>query len=319
MRNIGVEYPEAKKMRLYDLGSPPALEPNQVLIRTHYSGVTNGTERHALMGELGWTAFPSCHGYQHVGVIEDAGRQVDAFKPGDWVFFGRYVGHRGWNVVDIDPHGSHLILPLPDGVDRRLCALFGVAGVATRGIQRFRVAPAQKVWVAGLGPIGQFAAQAARAVGADVTVTEIDQRRLDVATELGAHRAIRAGDPGYIDGLKAAGPYDCIIDCCGLESFLIDVHENQLLAHHGVIGVLAVHGDTVFPWRMLHGLEASIEVSCHFTLDVLRVLLHFVQKDVVRIGPLVSHSVSIDEAPQIYNTLRDNRHELLGVIFDWSE
>ena len=75
MPNIGIEYPEARQMRFYDLADPGPLEPDQILIRTRYSAITNGTERHALMAEFGWKRFPSRHGYQHVGVIVEVGKQ----------------------------------------------------------------------------------------------------------------------------------------------------------------------------------------------------------------------------------------------------
>jgi threonine dehydrogenase-like Zn-dependent dehydrogenase len=68
---------------------------------------------------------------------------------------------------------------------------------------------------------------------------------------------------------------------------------------------------------MLHATEGSIEVSCHFSLDDLRVLLHFVRDGTIRVPPLISHRVPIDEAPRIYSLLRDAPAELLGVVFDW--
>ena len=42
-----------------------------------------------------------------------------------------------------------------------------------------------KVWVAGQGPIGHFAAQAARCVGAHVTVTDVIEKRLEAAEARG--------------------------------------------------------------------------------------------------------------------------------------
>ncbi|HPO07634.1 MAG TPA: zinc-binding dehydrogenase, partial [bacterium] len=239
-------------------------------------------------------------------------------------FFGRYVGHRGWNIQDVahaEPreYSSHLCIRIPDGLNPKYCALLGVAGVSMRGMRRCRVSAAQKVWVAGAGLIGQFAAQAARALGAHVTVTDINDKRLAVARELGAHRVLSASDSNYMSDLKAAGPYDCIVDACGLETLFLDIWESNLLAKGGVICALAVRTKTVFHWSMLHGLEASIEVSCHFSLDDLRILLHFLQLGIIRIEPLVSHVVPIDEAPTIYRTLRDRPAELLGVLFDWSE
>jgi len=324
MHNTGIEFTARGEMGFYDLGPAPDPGPTQILIRTHYSGITNGTERHALMGDFGYGGgYPGRHGYQHVGVVEAAGNQVKAFSEGDILFFGHYVGHRGWHVVDVgagDPasyHLSHLCLKLPDDVEHEFCALFGVAGVGMRHVRRIHVAPAQNVWVAGVGPIGQFAAQAARAFGAYVTVTDINQRRLDVAKELGAHRAINVSDASGNELLKRGGPYNCIIDACGAASLFADIHNNRLLAPRGVIGALAVRAETTFHWGMLHGLEGSIEVSCHFSLEDLGIILHFLRLGTIRIEPLVTHRVPITDAPRIYETMRDRPADLLGVIFDW--
>jgi len=320
MHNIGVEFTARGEMGFYDLGVPPDPGPMQILIRTHYSGITNGTERHALMGDLGYGGgYPGRHGYQHVGVVEAAGNQVKAFSEGDIVFFGNYVGHRGWNIVEVGAghSSSALCIKLPDDVEHEFCALLGVAGVGTRHIRRISVAPAQNVWVAGVGPIGQFAAQAARAFGAYVTVTDLDQRRLDVAKELGAHRAINVSDQSATELLKEKASYNCIVDACGAPSLIPDIYKNRLLAQRGVIGALAVRAETTFHWSMLHGLEGSIEVSCHFSLEDLGIILHFLRLGTMRIKPLVTHRVPITEAPCIYETMRDRRAELLGVIFNW--
>jgi 2-desacetyl-2-hydroxyethyl bacteriochlorophyllide A dehydrogenase len=318
MRNAGIEYIEPGRMGFYDLGTPSDLQPNQILLRTRYSGVTNGTERHALLGEHGWKKFPGRHGYQHVGQVESVGQAVKRFAPGDWVFYGQYVGHKAWHVIDIDPHENHLCLPLPEHVDRRHCALFGVAGVALRAVRRMGIAAGQRVWVAGLGPIGQFAAQAARAVGARVTVTDVVDQRLAAAASLGAHEVINVDGSAGKDRLRQAGPFDCILDCCGAESLLDEIAEMGILASSGLIGLMAVRSRTCFPWAMLHGREARIEVSCHFRVDDLRVLLHLYEQQMVRIAPLVTHCVPVDQAPEIYRILRDRPRELLGVIFEWS-
>lgn len=319
MRTIGIEYPAKGRMHFKELGDPPKLAPTEVLVHTHYTGITNGTERHAMMGEHGWGQFPSAHGYQCVGTIDAVGSAVTEFAVGDWVFFGQYLGHRGWHAVDVSvPNGTHLCQTLPTSDDYKRYALLGVAGVGMRGVRRCRTQPAQNVWVAGLGPIGQFTAQSARALGARVTVSDVNEKRLAIARQLSAHRCLHAGDPDIMEQLKAQGPYERIFDCCGLDSFLLDIFKHQLLARAGVVGCLAVHSQTTFHWSMLHMTEGSIEVSCHFSLDDLKVLIHFIEHGIIRIEPLISHMVSVDDAPRIYATLRDKPTELLGVIFDWS-
>ena len=324
MRTTGIEFAEKGKAVIKELGSPPPPKPTEILIETAYSGITNGTERHALMAEHGWGQFPSCHGYQHVGRVRAVGDAVTTFQPDQWVFYGDYVGHRGWNLVDFaTPPGQaaapRLVLPLPEDVDKQQCALFGTAGVALRGVRRFQVSPAKRVWVVGQGLIGGFAAQAARAYGAEVTVTDVNPGRLERARQWGPHRLLDAtDDKATLAALKERAPYDYIIDGSGIPGLLDQIWQNQLIAHHGCIGLLAVRTDTTFHWSMLHGTEGSIEVSCHFTFDVLRVLLHFVRNGTIQIEPMISHRPPIDDALSIYGQLRDDPGSLLGVVFDWS-
>lgn len=319
-----IEYTSRGQISFVDLGDPPRPGPTEVLMETMYSGITNGTERHALLGEHGWKGnFPSRHGYQQVGVIKAIGDSVRDFNVGDWVFYGRYVGHRGWNIQDVRctdqrSYGSHLVMKLPDRINRDVCALFGVAGVAMRAVRRLRVKGPQNVWVAGAGPIGLFAAQAARVLGAFVTVTDLIPGRLDVAKNLGAGRIIDVSEDDWEKCLKEGGPYDCIIDACGAEALIGDVGRLGLLAHGGVIGLIAVRSETRFVWEMLHGTEASIEVSCHFGLEDLKVLVEFVKRGMIRIEPIITHKEPIERALEVYASLRDNPSRFLGVIFDWS-
>ncbi len=325
MRTTGIEYPSQGLTAFCEIGTPPDPKETEILIRTLFSGITNGTERHALMAEHLWGQFPSRHGYQHVGIVEKAGSAVKNFSEGDKVFFGHYVGHRAWNVIDVASplalaSQTHLTIRLPEHPqidDYGQYALLGVAGVAMRGTRRFRVGPTHNVWVAGAGLIGQFAAQACRAFGATVTVTDVNPGRLKKAEDLGAHCVLDARDASTDEQIRARSPYDVIIDCAGQGPFVRDLFEKHLVKHGFVVGLLAVRTDTVFHWSMLHIPEGSIEVSCHFSVNDLEALLGFMREGVILSEPLINTRASIDEALEVYATLRNEPSKLLGVVFDW--
>ncbi len=318
MKCIGIEFPELGRTRLFDLPDPPQPGPTEMVTRTLFSGVTNGTERHSLMADFG-SRFPARAGYQHVSVIEEVGRSVDQFSAGETVFLGNHGGHRGWHLVDLAASNERLrlCLSLPPDMEHEYCALFGIAGVGFRHSRRIRVAAPMRVWVAGLGLIGQSVAQASRALGAHVTVTDVDPRRLRIAAQLGAHRVIDINADSAVESLTEGGPYDRIVDACGAPDLFDFIYEHKLLALYGAIGALAGRQPTVFHQTMLHALRASIESSSHFTLEDLGILRHYCRLGTVRIAPLVTHRVPVDEAPAIYATMRDDPAEFLGVIFDW--
>ena len=316
MKQIGLEFVAQGEVGFYELEAPPDPGPEQVLIETVYSGVTNGTERHRLLTEHGYGRgnFPARTGYQVVGPIVAVGSDVTRFQEGDWVFCGEHEGHRGWKLAAEDG----LLVKLPDTVDRKYCALFGTACVALRAVRRMGVSGGDNVWVVGQGPIGNFVGQAARAMGAQVTVTDLVVKRLEAAQLCGAHRVLNGGHPEVWERLSAAGPFDYIYDCCSVENLFFDIREHRLLAHGGTIGAMAVRDTVTFPWGMLHArVEGKIEVACHFLPDDLRVLGFLYEQGTIRIEPLVSHVGPIEEAAGVYEQLASRSEDLLGVIFEW--
>jgi len=317
MRTTALEFAARGKLATADLGDPLEPGPTEVLIETKYTGITNGTERHGFLSEHGYgRRFPSRHGYQQVGQVAALGGEVTQYAEGDWVFFGEYVGHRGWNLVDQD---AELLQKLPKDIEHKYCALLGVAGVALSSVRQMGVSVGHNVWVVGQGPIGHFTAQSALAAGAHVTVTDKIPMRLEAARRCGVHVVLDATDASTMEKLRESGPYNFIYDGCSHERLFFDIFENGLLARYGTIGATAVRREATFPWSLLHGTRGKIEVSCHFYGQDLEVLLDLYQRGDLKIDPVVSHFVSIDEAPGIYEMLAERSHDLFGVIFDWTE
>lgn len=317
---------EAKgKAALADIGAPGEPGPNDVLMRTLYSGITNGTERHCLMSDVGEMPYPMRAGYQQVGVVEAVGSEVNGFAKGDTVYYGSFVGHAGWNMVRVAPddpcdYRSHLLVKLPDGIDPKYAALSGTAGVAVRSVRRFRIGGGDNVWVVGAGLIGQFTAQAARAMGARVVISDIRDDRLELARQCGIHQALNAKDPEFWKQIEAIGPFHCIVDAAGAPGFLQELaaHFPHVIRPRTVIGMMAIRGEVTLPWGILHNPEASIEVSCHFSRDDLRVLYEFMNLGLVQVEPLVTLERSYKDAEEVYGLLRDKPGDQLGMIFDWN-
>ena len=130
MRKIGLEFSAKGKLGFRELGNPPEPGTTDLLLETQYTGITNGTERHALLTEHGFGGgqFPSQHGYQHVARVAAIGEKVTRFKTGDTVYYGDYVGHNGWNLVD----ESALLIKLPENIEHKFCAVIPIFIVCCR-------------------------------------------------------------------------------------------------------------------------------------------------------------------------------------------
>lgn len=315
MNQTVIEFIEKGRAALVHDGAPPELQEGQALVETLYSGVTNGTERHALLTEHGFGGgFPGRHGYQHIGRVIDVRGEVLGLQAGDLVFCGDYIGHRGWQIVS---DGS-LVLPLKQDWPLPASALLGVAGVAIRAVRRMRVGIGANVWVVGQGPIGHFLGQCSRAAGAEVTVSDLLSNRLDAARRAGIETVLDASDPGVDETLAQLGPFDFIFDACSAPNLLDTVFARRLLAHGGCIGMMAVRREVTYPWGMLHAAEARIETSCHYDRGDLRALASLVRRGIVDMKPIISDILPISEAPGLYERLGAGDPNLIGIVFDWT-
>lgn len=102
---------------------------------------------------------------------------------------------------------------LPDSVSDEAGALMEPLSVGVWACQKANVSAGDRVLVTGAGPIGQLAAQTARAFGAtEITVTDVNPHRLALAARTAATRVIDVSRTPLRDsGVEA----DALIECSG--------------------------------------------------------------------------------------------------------
>jgi L-iditol 2-dehydrogenase len=102
---------------------------------------------------------------------------------------------------------------LPDSVSDEAGALMEPLSVGVWACRKAGVSAGDRVLVTGAGPIGQLGAQAARAFGAtEITVTDVNPHRLNLAERTGATRTINVAQAPLEDsGLEV----DTLIECSG--------------------------------------------------------------------------------------------------------
>jgi threonine dehydrogenase-like Zn-dependent dehydrogenase len=169
----------------------PALAPGNVLVRTHFSGVSRGTERLILGGRVpeseharmrapmqdGAFPFPVKYGYCAAGVVEDG--------PKELVGRGVFCLHPHQDVFQA-PVG--MVVPVPDGIPLRRATLAANMETALNALWDSGAGPADRIVVVGAGIVGLLVAYlAARLPGTEVTVIDPLQERRALAKMLGAY------------------------------------------------------------------------------------------------------------------------------------
>jgi propanol-preferring alcohol dehydrogenase len=195
----------------------PDVTPGQVLVKVVASGVCH-TDLHAAEGD--WPVKPTLPfipGHEGVGFVAAVGAGVRGVKEGDRVgvpWLHTACGHcehciTGWETLcgeqqmtGYSVNGGHAEYVLADpGYVGHLPANKGFAEIAPvlcagvtvyKGLKVLDCKPGDWVAVSGIGGLGHYAVQYAKAMGFHVIGVDIDDAKLALATRLGADMVVNA-------------------------------------------------------------------------------------------------------------------------------
>ena len=222
---------------LHKPGAPLAVEdvddpqpgPGEILIKVKACGVCH-TDLHLAAGEWRLPKLPLIMGHEAVGTVEAVGAGVTSFKAGDragvpWIYstcgaceyctserepLCPSIAVTGFMVDGgyaeyVKAAASHAIAVPPelDFVDAAPLYCAGLTPYRALKASGARVGETVAVW--GVGGLGHYAVQIARACGARVVAVDIQSSKLDLARELGADVTVDASREKPEDAIRALG------------------------------------------------------------------------------------------------------------------
>ncbi len=313
------------------------LGASEVLLQSHYTLISAGTELACLAGVEHWFSFPATPGYAAVGEVVAAGAEVTAVAVGDKVYY--MGGHRHYHVVDTaDPRG--LCVKTPHGSDMSQAVFARMACVAFTALRVANIELGDFVAVVGLGVVGNLAAQLAGLQGARVIGLDLSERRAHLAQSSGIPQAL-ALDPATVaadvaaitDGrgvaalieatgnpralppaLPLVGRYgEVILLGTPRGAFSADLTETLSYVHWDSRGNLTFKGahEWRYPVKPDHFVKHSIQRNAELALELIAT-------GALRIAPLHTHTLQPEQAEAAYNGLKRHKDEYLGVVFDWT-
>lgn len=291
----------------------PECGDDEVLLKTLFSGLSNGTERSFLTGgAYGGQKWPNRIGYLSVSEVVEKGNRITAYEPGDVVYTGTFPGHVAYHTAK----ESDLIIKVSPGLDSKAATMLGIAGVSYFNAARVGVCKDDEVLVTGSGGIGLMAVQAARAMGARVTLASRTAHRRELGIKMGADAAF---DPDKeAEALRENGPYSALLECAGVKIDSFMEPGKALLARFARAALVAGRFRVDYHFLRASSLRISFYQSTHFdqpTLDKVTVLA---AEGTLTPGDLIQDVVPIEDAVRVYDTLRDDPMSLGGTVFDWS-
>ncbi len=312
----------------------PEIGPADVLLRVRATA-NCGSDLHRVM-VAGTYHFPCIPGHEFAGEIVSAGKEVSGWTQTDrvtaapqipcrrcsWCQAGEYNLCEDYDYVGSRSDGSfaeYLKIPaanlqrLPEGVDFEDGACTDPAAVALHGIRRSGgIRPGESVAVLGAGPIGLFACQWARILGAGMVVAvDIVQDKLRIARELGADVALDAREEDAVEGILDAtkGGASLVMETAGS----VDTQRQCLQAARKrgrVVHIGRSHQDVLLPdavysliFRHELRIYGSVNTSFSPRNNEWATALRFMGRRRLHVKPMISHRVTLEDTPEIFRKM----------------
>ena len=320
--------------------------PTDAIVRITKTTIC-GTDLHILKGDV-----PTCHagrilGHEGVGIIEEIGTAVTAFKSGDHVLIScvsacgkceycrrqmySHCMNGGWilgNTIDGTqaefariPFADTSLYPIPHGVDEE--ALVMLSDILPTGFEcgvlNGKVAPGNIVAIVGAGPVGLAALLTAQFYSpAEVIMIDLDDTRLEVAKRFGATATINSADgraSERVMEMTNQQGVDTAIESVGIP-VTFELCE-QIMAPGGVIANIGVHGKKV-DLHLEKLWDRNISITTRL-VDTATIPMLFKTVGANKLDPkrLITHHFKLDQILDAYETF-DNvaKSKALKVIIE---
>jgi L-iditol 2-dehydrogenase len=218
-----------KEFELQDMPEP-SIGTRDVLVRVAACGIC-GSDVHGMDGSTGRRRPPIVMGHEASGVIERVGSEVKDYRVGDRVTFDStiynpesFFSRRGLinlcddrrvlgvSCEDYRQHGafaelvsvpSHILYALPPGMTFEQAALVEPVSIAVHARNLTPIEPGDSALVLGAGLIGLMTVQVLKNTAVkQIIAVDIDDGKLKVAREVGAHHVINSGQGDVAAAIK---------------------------------------------------------------------------------------------------------------------
>ncbi|MDO4594939.1 MAG: alcohol dehydrogenase catalytic domain-containing protein [Tissierellia bacterium] len=230
-------------MEIVDICEPVIENDDEVKIKVKATGIC-GSDIGIFNGTNPMVTYPRIIGHEMSGEVVDVGESISHVKKGDRVvvdpvtesgmspeaIIGRSNVSNDLKVrgVHLDGFMQEYIISKKDrvykleGLDYNTMALIEPFTIGANANWRAETSPRDNVFVNGAGTIGQTVLRTAILRGARVYVSDIDQEKLEIASDMGAYETIDMSGKDTVKEALKANPYgyDVVIDCvCSTDSF----------------------------------------------------------------------------------------------------
>ncbi|MBT4160006.1 MAG: alcohol dehydrogenase catalytic domain-containing protein [Gammaproteobacteria bacterium] len=291
----------------------PTISDDEMLVRVARCGIC-GTDIHASR-EGPFMAPPNTvFGHEFAGEIVEIGSQVPdgSYSVGDRVTSLPFIGDQTIGLGEITGAYAEFVkvapesaVRLPDALDDANGALVEPLAVGLHAVKRAGSVAEKNILIIGAGPIGLSCAIWCRFLGArSIVISEMSPARIDMARKLGFSDFVDpAGDVSEQFRELTSGVPEIQFECVGQPGLLQQCIERA--PGTGTIMCIGVcdNPDTIIPLLALTK-ELTLRWAVAYEKEDFEFTIDMMASGRIDGSAMVTHVVSLDELPEIFEALR---------------
>jgi len=307
----------------------PVIREDEALVRIRSVGICGSDVHYYVHGHIGPYVVvpPYVLGHECAGEVVEVGRAVTNVRPGDRVAVepgvpcrrcgfckgGRYNLCRDVVFLAAPPvqgalveylaHAADFLFPLPGNVSLHEGAMCEPLSTGMQAVRRSGLAMGDRVFIAGVGPIGLVTLQAFRAAGAGaVYASDLAPERLALARDLGATATFDARDPDLVAKLRdltdGLGP-EIVVETAGSpEATTASI---DMVRPGGVIVLVGLVPAATIPMNALGIIDKEIDVRGVFRYaNTYPAALAMVARGAVDVKRMITSEYPLDRAGEAF-------------------
>ncbi len=329
------------EIKLADVAAPVVRE-GEALLRVLYCGIC-GADVASFTGNQPFTTYPRIPGHEFSAQVVSIPENDKGIKAGDIVTCNPYFNcgscyacRKGLvnactdnQTMGVQRDGAfceYISMPVSriipgKGLNARQLALIEPFSISQHALTRCQVKPGDRLLIVGAGPIGLFALMAAKVKGAEVTVSDVLDGRLEMARAFGADHTVNAQAENAAEQLRecnGGNGFDVCVEACGQSKTFLTCIEQ---AAQGANLILIGNGktETTFLHSILLKKELNVFGSRNAYTTDFEALIDLVAAGKVDVMRMVSAVYEADDAAQAFDALTHNDGTLEKVLLRFSD
>ena len=335
--------PEPGKVEIIDRAIPQR-KPGEALVKLLYGGIC-GTDLNSYRGTAAYTVYPCYPGHEFSAEIVEIDKDVSELQPGMTVICNPYyncgscyackhglvnacMDNKTLGVQREGAFSEFFSIPVErlyngKGLPPRTLALIEPFCISYHIAKRTQVSKGDTVLIVGAGTIGVLSAIAAQVMGAEVTICDIAQAKMDYAMQtFNIPHCIQNKDHdsfmAKVLELTDGNGYDVTIDAAGFPSTFKNCVD--ALAYGGRLGLSGYSKDNLndFNYSYIQKKELSLFGSRNAIKLDFEEVIDLVSHNHIDLEKIVTNEYSWLDAPRAFREFDKNAGNTLKVLLNFN-